>query len=120
MKIEVSNSEIFDKITILCIKQQNGLDIQKELDILTQTVSHIVDTYPYLDKLVAVLKTLNEQMWDIENEKRKYEENKNFNSDFIFLSRLVYKLNDERARIKKTIDVMTDSSIFEVKSHKSV
>lgn len=120
MKIEVSNSEVFDKITILCIKQQNGLDVQKELDILTQAVAHVVDLYPYLDKLVAVLKTLNEQMWDIEDQKRKHEEDKNFNSNFVFLSRLVYKLNDERARIKKTIDVMTDSVISEVKSHKSV
>jgi len=119
MKVEVSIGELLDKISILAIKLDKVEDkdklknIQKEFISLTSQVSSSM----YLDKLYMRLCQVNQKLWNVEDKLRDHERLNNFNEDFINLARSVYKLNDERARIKKEVNVKYGSEIIEEKSY---
>jgi len=117
MKIEVSNSEIYDKVSILQIKKNRGLEVDKELESLRSYFLNILEEYPDTEHLYNILLVLNNEMWDIEDNKRKSEEINVFDKNFITKSRLIYLINDERAKIKQYIDRLTESDLCEVKSH---
>ena len=70
-----------------------------------------------IQTLINNLKSINLKLWDIENEKRLAEKNKDFGKSFIELARNVYKNNDERAQIKLEINNILGSNIKEIKSH---
>ena len=63
------------------------------------------------------LKAVNEKLWDVEEKIRRCDKELTFNVKFINLARRVYKLNDERAEIKKQINTYTGSSLVEEKSY---
>jgi len=113
IEIQVSMGELIDKLTILEIKLDKGLPVQSEFEILNE--AYIPDFK--IEYLKNILKAINAQLWEIEDEKRLCEKTQSFTSDFVTLARLVYMLNDERARIKKLIDKLSDSKITEHKSH---
>ena len=68
--------------------------------------------------MIKDLKEINLKLWDIEDSKRNAEKNKKFDEEFIQLARNVYKFNDERAKIKLSINIILESNIKEVKSYK--
>ena len=70
-----------------------------------------------LKQEIEELKKINLELWGMEEGKRKAEKNKNFDENFIQLSRNVYKGNDKRAKIKLKINEILGSNIKEVKSH---
>ena len=75
---------------------------------------------PELDEIknyIDELKKINLKLWDIEDGKRAAEKNKKFDEKFIELARNVYKFNDERAKIKLSINNVLGSNIKEVKSY---
>ena len=117
-KIEISVGELFDKCSILEIKKEKGLDVDVELD----KVSPIYYEYAGIitNHLYYLLKEINLYLWDIEDKKRKFEKEKKFEKDFIEYARLVYILNDERARVKRLIDNICKSEITEKKSHDGI
>lgn len=119
MQIEVSNGEIVDKQTILVIKKNKITDesklknIEAELEILNDVIVKInFDLDDYI-KLLDV----NRKLWDVEDEIRLCEKEDRFDDYFITLARQVYILNDERAAIKKQINLSTGSSLVEEKSY---
>ena len=117
-KIDVSVGELFDKLSILEIKKAKGLDVDVELNKLSnayQEYNTVISRY-----LFTHLKELNSSLWLIEDTKRKLEKEQNFHDDFIQYARLVYILNDHRARIKREIDNVWNSEIKEKKSHDGV
>ena len=126
MEIAVSHGEIIDKHTILVIKCERIVDsaklehINKELRVLTASVSIIYKNVPdhvSLHRLAERLKAVNEQLWDVEDVLRVHENNSYFGPGFIEKARSVYFLNDERAAIKKSINVLTKSVLQETKSY---
>ena len=126
MKIlaEISVGELFDKITILNIKTKKIHDseklnnIKKELSFLNHQVLSInVKDQALLNHNIEKLQLINEELWDIENNKRECEANKDFGEKFIELSRDVHFKNDIRAKIKKEINLLTDSSVIEEKEY---
>ena len=120
MKIEVSNGEIIDKLTIIEIKLQRIKDekklinIRKEFLLLNEAAKKIIEKS---DPLYKKLFEVNSNLWDIEDQCRDYERNKNFGDEFIHTVRQVYIYNDERSRIKKEINIKTGSDIIEEKSY---
>jgi hypothetical protein len=117
--IPISVGELIDKITILEIKKEritnsNQLkNVNRELDLLSPLdLENIVNTSIYRE-----LKTVNESLWDIEDQLRKYESIKKFDDDFIQAARSVYKLNDQRAEIKRKINLENGSELIEEKSY---
>ena len=123
VNIPVSVGELFDKISILEIKKkkiknkENLKTIKYELNKLNL----IVKKKRLRSKLIIIefnkLKNINLKLWNIEDKKRKYEKNKNFDDNFIYLARKVYLLNDKRALIKLNINNLSGSQIKEVKSY---
>lgn len=116
MNIPVANSELLDKLTILEIKHSHGLTVDQELGKLSALAAAVL-TEPGIASLYQVLKTINAELWQIEDYKRACEKTSDFGQAFVTHARLVYMLNDERARIKRLIDRLTGSEITEYKSH---
>ena len=117
-KIDVSVGELFDKLSILEIKKSKGLDVDIELDKLSseyQQYNNIISKYLFIH-----LKEINSSLWLIEDKKRNFEKQKVFKQDFIQYARLVYILNDHRARLKREIDNVWNSEITEKKAHDGI
>ena len=120
MKIEVSNGEIIDKLTIIQIKLERIKDktklvnLQKEYDELISASSLILST---TDPLYAALYEVNCELWDIEDRIRDLERKKNFGDEFISTARSVYVKNDRRSEIKREINIKTMSGLIEEKSY---
>jgi len=120
---EISAGELLDKITILEIKlikikdKENLLEINKEYEFLIETKNSNIKLTQSLENLIIQLKEINLKLWDIEDEKRICEKNKDFGQAFIDLSRSVYLNNDKRAKIKSEINKLLDSNIKEVKQY---
>jgi len=125
MKInaEISYGELFDKISILKIKKSKIKDkvklinVNKELKVLLEIKSKIKKNKQALNKMEKKLTYVNIRLWNVEDRLRKLEKNKSFNKTFINLARNVYKLNDSRAKIKHSINLISKSSIIEEKSY---
>ena len=124
MKIEVSNGEILYKITILVIKSKMITDpvklknINNELDELKpflDVVGYVSNST--VNSLVKELESVNEKLWNVEDKLRDKERSKQFDDEFIKLARDVYFTNDERARIKKNLNEVTNSKLVEEKSY---
>jgi hypothetical protein len=120
MKIEVSNGELVDKLSILQIKLNKIQDneklknIRKEYSLLEKAASLIIQRD---DPLYRQLLDINQKLWEIEDRIRELEKNKDFGSDFIETARMVYVNNDLRAKIKQEINLKTNSDLFEEKSY---
>ncbi len=124
MKVEVSNGELIDKLTILELKLTNISDvqkltnIQKEHDELNPLAGQLFDSYgEELKNLYKQLAEINSELWTIEDDIREFERNKDFGSDFVSLARAVYFTNDKRSEIKKLINLLTGSGFVEEKSY---
>ncbi len=120
MKIEVSNGEIVDKLTIIEIKLERIKDAAKlknlknEFEVLDLAVSKIISKE---DKLYQELLDINKKLWDIEDRIRELEKAKTFNEDFIDVARAVYFTNDKRSDVKRRINEATGSNLIEEKSY---
>ena len=124
MKIEVSNGEILDKITILVIKSKKITDpiklknINNELDELKSFLDVVnYESNSTVNSLVKELESVNEKLWNVEDKLRDKERSKQFDDEFIKLARDVYFTNDERAKIKKHLNEVTNSKLVEEKSY---
>ena len=121
--VEVSVGELFDKISILEIKQEKIKDPEKlkfinnEHSILEDQFKKSVKSDDKLNNLYQSLKEINAKLWVIEDDKRQCEKDKDFGEKFIKLSRDVHFLNDDRAKIKLEINNHTGSTIKEIKEY---
>ena len=119
----IAPGELIDKITILRIKSERISDeaklknIRTELDILQKTQAEEVPQSAEMARLEGELNTVNEALWDIEDDIRDCERAKDFGEEFIRLARAVYITNDKRAALKKEINLLLGSTIVEEKSY---
>ncbi len=125
MKVEVSNGELLDKISILELKllkieDKNKLtNVQKEFDILNPLAKKLFEQFGgQLQNHYLELANINGQLWDIEDWIRECEQRKDFGHEFIQLSRSIYVTNDRRSEVKKIINIVTNSGLIEEKSYK--
>jgi hypothetical protein len=122
--VPLSPGELLDKITILRIKVARIQDaaklanVKRELSLLEQTWK---DSGPAAHDVALderALENVNERLWDIEDRIRDKEARQTFDREFIELARAVYICNDERAAIKKRINLQLGSPLVEEKSYK--
>jgi hypothetical protein len=120
MKIEVSNGEIVDKLTIIEIKLEHIKDEKKlvnlktEYEVLDAAVKNIIDKkHEHYKELLKI----NQQLWDIEDRIRELEKAKDFGAEFIEVARAVYFTNDRRSEVKRKINELTGSNLIEEKSY---
>ena len=125
VKVDIAPGKLIDKITILFIKSERIREATKlenvrmELEILSATRDKSLKSSEALEELTKKLKKVNERLWVIEDDIRGCEATKDFGSNFIKLARAVYQNNDERARLKREINLLLGSKIIEEKSYKS-
>jgi hypothetical protein len=120
MKIEVSNGEIIDKLTILQIKldriseESKLINLRKEFDVLKSAALKILNME---DPLYMALYKVNCDLWEIEDRIRDLERRKDFGGEFVQTARSVYFKNDKRSEIKREINIKTSSGLIEEKSY---
>ena len=125
VKIPVSWGELFDKLTILEIKQARIGDPQKlenigrELETLRDVCRRRTLPGASLQDLIEELRRTNEALWEIEDDIRGCERRKDFSARFIELARSVYKTNDRRADLKRKINHLLGSELIEEKSYEA-
>src|SRR5882724_589562 len=123
--VPVSPGELLDKITILRIKSARITDpakvgnVRLELGLLEKTWRDSGCAAGNIAAEERALHDVNERLWDIEDRIREKEAQQTFDRDFIELARAVYVFNDERAAIKKRVNLALGSRIVEEKSYKA-
>ena len=124
MKVEVSNGELLDKLSILELKLKNIKDNKKLINIkneyggLSPLCNNLFDNYGNeLRSLYVKLSEINAELWKIEDDIRECEKNKDFGDEFVRLARAVYFTNDKRSEVKKSINLLTKSGFVEEKSY---
>ena len=121
--VPVSFGELLDKIAILQIKSERMVDpaklanVRNELSALERTWMGHPAAGGDIARLRADLKSVNERLWVIEDDIRLKEKAQAFDAEFIELARSVYFENDQRARIKKDINLALGSAYVEEKSY---
>ena len=125
MKVEISNGELLDKISILELKmlkiedKEKLVNIHKEFDTLNPLVIELFENYDgQLQNHYLELAKINGELWDIEDWIRDCEREKRFDKEFVELARSVYITNDKRCEVKKLINILTSSGLVEEKSYK--
>ena len=137
MKIEISNGELLDKLSILELKLKNITDenklinVRSEFEELSPLVQQIFkkkavginELYLKLSEIngnlweIKDLYKINYMLWEIEDDIRQCERDKKFDSKFVQLARDVYFTNDIRSELKKEINILTKSGLIEEKSY---
>jgi hypothetical protein len=123
IKVPVSPGELLDKITILRIKSARMRDASKLSNVRTEldALERIWNASPYaaidVASDVSALLAVNERLWTIEDDIRDKERAQTFDGEFVRLARAVYIENDERAAIKRRLNVKLGSSLIEEKSY---
>jgi hypothetical protein len=126
MKIEVSNGELLDKVSILLIKEERISNPTKlknvkteleELLISAKLIKSKFDGIVNIEWFLKELIRINSILWDVEDRLRKAEAAQSFDLAFVSDARLVYQTNDERSKIKKDINMLTGSTVIEEKSY---
>ena len=120
---EISAGELLDKISILEIKlekikdKNNREEIKKEYKILKEIQNSSIKFDDKIKELFNSIKVINIRLWNVEDELRVCEKNKDFGKNFIDLAREVYFNNDKRSKIKSEINKILGSNIREVKQY---
>ena len=121
--VPLSWGELLDKISILTIKSERVraadalTNINNELARLNAIAAPRLHGDARLQEACRRLKAVNERLWDIEDRIRDKERAQAFDADFIALARSVYQSNDERAAIKREINIATSSELIEEKQY---
>jgi cell division FtsZ-interacting protein ZapD len=119
--VPISVGELMDKIAILEIKSERIANetqlanVRRELTALREVRLGI--DRAMLDGLCAELKQVNAKLWDVEDAIRECDAGGDFGEKFVALARSVYRLNDERARLKRSINQLSGSRLVEEKSY---
>jgi len=121
----ISWGELIDKITILEIKQikikslNAQSNITKELGYLNDIIKNNIGLVELINEIKQKLMNVNMELWQVEEDIRNKELKQEFDNVFIELARKVYRLNDERAMVKKQINKLLSSELTEEKSYEN-
>jgi hypothetical protein len=119
----IAPGELIDKLTILRLKTENISEesklanVQHELEVLTAVSDAAILPSEELTRLCELLYGVNADLWVIEDDIRKLEADNDFGAGFVGLARAVYVTNDERAKLKKQINILLGSDLIEEKSY---
>ena len=117
LNVPVSVGELLDKVSILRIKAER-IDDPEKLAAVGLELSHLESLLPTEAELwVHRLEAVNGRLWDMEDQIRVKERDKDFGPEFVSLARSVYFTNDQRAELKREINAHYGSELVEVKSY---
>ena len=122
MKIEVSNGEIVDKLTILELKRENS-QTQEQARHIEEELNYLKPIVDGMDIPVDIsdqLREVNKRLWEVEDMLREYEKKGVFDRQFITFARAVYQTNNARFRLKSKVNELTNSLFVEEKIHPDI
>jgi len=116
MKVEVSNGELVDKVSILKVKLEKIRDSDKQICINLE----LMELEPVVKKLgcytdLLDLQEINDKLWDVIGEAKDLLARGQLGERFADLSAETIRLNDARFLVKKRINRDTGSALREVK-----
>lgn len=120
--LPTSIGDAVDKLTILEIKSERIAEpskrenVRKELGLVSGQLAQF-EADLERNGLLARLKAVNLQLWEVEDAIREHERRRDFGEDFVRLARSVYRLNDQRAQLKREINLIYGSAIVEEKAY---
>ena len=120
LDVPMSLGDVLDRITILEIKAARVQDpsrranVGKELALLQARWSAAGLGQP---PQKSALRAVNEALWDVEEQLRRQERDQDFGAEFVRLARSVYQLNDQRAAIKRALNLELGSALIEEKEY---
>src|ERR1700684_3077802 len=123
IKVPISPGELLDKITILRIKAQRMSDpaklanVRLELRTLEETWGASAYAKADIGADIDALSLVNERLWVIEDDIRDKERAQAFDAEFIRLARAADIENEQRAAIKRRLNVKLGSTLIEEKSY---
>ena len=121
--IEIAPGELIDRLSILEIKLTQITDpaklanIRYEYDLTLVERQKLLPGQEQLEPLAAELKSINQEIWRIEDDIRERERLRDFGAKFVALARSVYQTDDRRAAVKRRINDLLHSAIVEEKSY---
>ena len=121
--VPISPGELLDKISILEIKAQRFTEpaklahVHQELALLAAARDRAIRPSADLARLAAELRAVNEALWQVEDDVRVCERRADFGPGFVELARSVYRLNDQRAAVKREVNALLASPLMEEKSY---
>lgn len=121
--VPIAPGELIDKITILEIKSERIEDpdklanIRRELELLREDQRRHIASDAAMAEFERRLKEVNGRIWDLEDTIRECERTKSFEKVFLDTARAIYRTNDERAAVKREINLYLGSNIVEEKSY---
>lgn len=120
--VPVSWGELLDKISILEIKRERIVRADARANVMNEhrllsEFGNMALRSDGIAPLYATLKAVNEDLWEIEDAIREQEAAGTFGAEFVHLARAVYHKNDERAAIKRAINLQLGSELIEEKSY---
>lgn len=119
--VPVSLGELVDKITILEIKRdeiddpEKRANVEAELGELECVLTEIWSEE--MTEAMGRLRAANRRLWQLEDEIRAKEAVAAFDAEFVTLARSIYTINDQRAGIKKELNLRFGSDFVEEKSY---
>jgi hypothetical protein len=122
--VPISLGELFDKISILEIKERRIAqpaklaNVRRELEALREVEERVLGRRsPKLRELVDELNRVNESLWDLEDAVRRYERDESFGPPFVLAARAVYRMNDRRSELKRAVSLRLGSPLLEEKDY---
>ena len=112
-----------DRITILEIKSERIKDeaklgnVRRELAMLAAARDRALLTSKEVAELTAELKTVNEALWQVEDDLRGCERAQDFGARFVEWARSVYRHNDRRAALKRRLNDLLGTDFAEEKDY---
>lgn len=114
LSVPISVGDYLDRLSILRIKSNNGLDVSTELNMYEELLKCIPATP--CNYYITMFMAINECLWLLEDKKRN-EDLTVGSKDYIEIAELITHLNDLRYQIKKSTDKHFNSEIQEKKSY---
>jgi hypothetical protein len=124
IRVPISPGELLDKLTILRLKAariesgEQRANVTRELALLEAIWRAEVPAHGQLADEEAALARVNAALWDVEDALREREAAQRFDAEFVALARSVYRHNDERAAIKRRVNVRLGSTLREEKAYR--
>jgi hypothetical protein len=114
VNLPTSVGDFVDRLSILEIKSDKGLDVSKEMQGFDE-IKHLFNERGF-DHYKEILKCINLCLWDVVD--AQHTATSRYTDDYSNISTLITQLNDLRHQTKKRIDEYFNSEFTEMKSHK--
>lgn len=122
MKVEISNGELLDKMSILEIKKLNMTNADNLANVEAEFLKlnpGVIDLFTKNGKEIKVLylelAKVNRILWDLENKVRSKGLN---DKEFRKSSRMIFKYNEVRNQLKNDINIISGSDFKDVKEYR--